>query len=363
MTASCLYFKDPLLMFLFFLVNVAVWSIARISIDELFTSFKRYTPFFFFITVSYAILGDFDEDFLIGNPFQNAVNFHGIVSGIGMALRVYNIVLSSLIVRKAGNPDDLYRMLRAMKVPDSVALPFEVTSALLEMRFSSGNGSDQKQKSKIVNLSSLLRGNITPLVESMGRSFLNARKIIMERNPFIREVQLNELIVIASLSFLIMSIRMIKILPGIPFAPGHKSLIIIPFYILAHELSSSRWGSTKTGFTVGIISFMMGFGKFGVFELLKHVSPGLFVDLTTPVMRSVFKKGSPLIYCTLGVMISIFRFSTLLVVTLLASPPEGAYYVLVFIFVSHIIIGALSGFITYPLLKSVDGIRLMLREQ
>ncbi len=185
----------------------------------------------------------------------------------------------------------------------------------------------------------------------------------MERNPFIREVQLNELIVIASLSFLIMSIRMIKILPGIPFAPGHKSLIIIPFYILAHELSSSRWGSTKTGFTVGIISFMMGFGKFGVFELLKHVSPGLFVDLTVPVMKGIFKRGSPLIYCTLGVMISTFRFSTLLVVTLLASPPEGAYYVLVFIFVSHIIVGALSGFITYPLLKSVDVIKSMLGEQ
>lgn len=356
-TLCSLFIYDSLSIVIIFIANVFVWVIA-LPVRDFFISLRRYMPFFFFIAISYALLGEFDEDMFFVESLKMGLNFTGLISGTVMALRVYNIILASLILRRSGTSGNLYAVMRSVRIPDAVAIPVDVTSSLLELRFSSTDEnkreSRKRERGRMADVVSLFKGDISPILHSIARGLSNTRRIILERNPAIKDEQLRELSVIACLSFLIMSIRMIKILPGIPFAPGHKGIIIIPFYILAHELSGARWGSTKTGFTAGIISLFMGFGKFGVFELSKHVMPGLFVDVALPVTRGIFKKGSYLVYCFLGIMISVFRFSTLLIVTLLASPPKGAYYMLVFIFVSHIIAGAMSGFITYPLLKSIS---------
>jgi len=50
-------------------------------------------------------------------------------------------------------------------------------------------------------------------------------------------------------------------------------------------LTRMRWGATLTGATMGTIAFLMGDGKYGVFEILKHVAPGVVVDLLLPVFR------------------------------------------------------------------------------
>ena len=36
---------------------------------------------------------------------------------------------------------------------------------------------------------------------------------------------------------------------------------------------------------MGTIAFLMGDGRYGVFEILKHVAPGVIVDLFLPVLR------------------------------------------------------------------------------
>ena len=65
-------------------------------------------------------------------------------------------------------------------------------------------------------------------------------------------------VVITALTVMAMSIKFVKILPGIPFLSGHKQLVIIPLYFVAADLAKSRWAATWMGVSLGIVSFMFG---------------------------------------------------------------------------------------------------------
>jgi len=47
---------------------------------------------------------------------------------------------------------------------------------------------------------------------------------------------------------------------GVPFASGHKGVLLIPLYILASRLTYSRWGGTAAGAIMGVIGFLQGDG-------------------------------------------------------------------------------------------------------
>ena len=52
--------------------------------------------------------------------------------------------------------------------------------------------------------------------------------------------------------------------PACSFAPGHKTLLLYPLYVLAARLTRSRWGGTVVGSVMGVIGFSQGNGRFGV---------------------------------------------------------------------------------------------------
>ena len=82
-----------------------------------------------------------------------------------------------------------------------------------------------------------------------------------------------------------MSLKMLRILPGIPFFSGYKTLLLYPLYILAADLTYSRWGGTVCGTIMGVLGFLQGDGRYGAMEILKHTAPGFVVDLSWPVLR------------------------------------------------------------------------------
>ncbi|MDF1702277.1 MAG: hypothetical protein P1V36_14080, partial [Planctomycetota bacterium] len=57
--------------------------------------------------------------------------------------------------------------------------------------------------------------------------------------------------VIAGVSLTMLGIKMLKLLPSIPFAPGHKGVLLLPLYVVASRLTTTRLGGTLTGLTMG----------------------------------------------------------------------------------------------------------------
>lgn len=143
-------------------------------------------------------------------------------------------------------------------------------------------------------------------------------------------------------------------MPKFPLAPGHKGVLLIPLYIVAGELTISRWGSTLTGITTGTVAFLFGQGRFGIFEIFKYITAGLAVDFGLPIIKKASPRPSVFIYSILGLIVAIARFSTVVLVAYLIGAPAGFYAVLAPFGVIHCIFGILSGFISFYLLRSID---------
>ena len=81
-----------------------------------------------------------------------------------------------------------------------------------------------------------------------------------------------------------LGIKALKVLPGITFAPGWKTVILTPLYVVAPLITRTRFGATITGTVMGVVAFLLGDGKYGVFEIAKHVAPGLICDGIVPLV-------------------------------------------------------------------------------
>src|SRR2546430_6537482 len=140
------------------------------------------------------------------------------------------------------------------------------------------------------------------------------------------------------------SVKVLKILPGLPFAPGHKALLLFPLYVLASRLTHSRWGGTAAGSIMGVIGFLQGDGRFGVLDILRHVAPGLVIDLAGPLVRRL--PAWALGYCFLGLAAAAGRITTELVLLLLLGTRAEVYLFPAAVLVPNLLAGFLSGFVT-----------------
>ncbi len=154
-----------------------------------------------------------------------------------------------------------------------------------------------------------------------------------------------------------LGIRALKILPSIPFAPGHKLVLLTPLYIVARLLTRSRFGATLTGLTMGTVAFLMGDGKYGIFEIAKHVVPGIICDLCVPFLTRDRRMPGALGWSIFGVVIAAGRFATILLIVVLVQAPKIAYAMLVPGMLVHCTFGALSGWASYHIVRAVARLR------
>ena len=96
---------------------------------------------------------------------------------------------------------------------------------------------------------------------------------------------------------------------------------------------------------------MFGDGRYGAFEILKHLAPGVLVDLLHPVARRL--GGSVTVYIALGVVLSAGRFAADVGVALLLGAPKAFYAYIGGAGFTHLIAGGLSGFISAPLVAGL----------
>ncbi|MGH7858690.1 MAG: hypothetical protein ACREQY_15300, partial [Candidatus Binatia bacterium] len=160
--------------------------------------------------------------------------------------------------------------------------------------------------------------------------------------------------VIAGVTLTMLGIKMLKILPAIPFAPGHKLVVLTPLYIVAGLATRTRFGATATGATMGTVAFLMGDGRYGIFEILKHVTPGVICDLVLPVATARGRLPGPVFWSLFGGLVAAGRFATIFAIVLLAQAPAIAYAILLPGLAVHVTFGIASGWVSHHLVRAID---------
>jgi hypothetical protein len=210
----------------------------------------------------------------------------------------------------------------------------------------------------------LARGDVGDLVERMERQIARAEAHVAAGDTLSHgnHVIVRDVGVIAGISLTMLGIKALKVLPSIPFAPGHKLVVLTPLYIVAALRTTTPLGSTLTGVTMGTVAFLLGDGRYGIFEILKHIAPGLVCDAAVPLMTRGDRRPGPVAWSLLGGLMGAGRFATIFVVTLLVQAPAIAWAILVPGLAVHTTFGVASGFVSYHIVSSVQKLRARVRE-
>jgi hypothetical protein len=195
------------------------------------------------------------------------------------------------------------------------------------------------------------RGDVSVLTERLNRQIDRATDHILRRTGETDRALARDVAVISGVALTMLSIKVLKLLPGLPFAPGHKGVLLIPLYFVAARMTRSRAGATWTGLTMGAVAFLMGDGKWGVFEILKHTAPGVLADLLVPLTG---RSHSRWLWSAVGMVAALGRFATVTVIALCVQPPAVVYALLIPGLALHGTFGVLSGIVTAPLMRSID---------
>ena len=105
---------------------------------------------------------------------------------------------------------------------------------------------------------------------------------------------------------------------------------------------------------MGTTSFLMGQGRYGIFEIAKHIAPGVICDVGVPMLTGGGRVHGGIVWSLFGGVIAIGRFATIFAMTPAVQAPAVAYAILVPGLVVHVTFGLLSGYVTSHLVRGVQ---------
>lgn len=369
------------------------WRIAGLSWRQLARQLVKLGSFLIVILLAYALMPmepavDRWMPVDAWGLFTFDINTTGLAVGGAMVLRLVIIVLASQVAR-AGDPQAIVAGLRRIGVPVTAAISIDTVFALFgtkERRRGKGDGGGgggggwRRQREaagerddEMVegegfwrSVKKLARGDVGPIVQRLEKQIAQAESHLktLEVPPAAKE-RLRDIAVIAGVSLTMLSVKVLKLLPGLPFAPGHKGIILLPLYVVAGLMTRGRWGATLTGVTMGTVAFLLGSSRYGIFEIFKHIAPGIVCDLMLPMLlrrasapvtadqplrRSVIARHVGLHMLT-GVMMASARFATVFAVVLVTQTSAVAYAIFVPSLTSHLLFGFFSGYVSLSLVR------------
>jgi hypothetical protein len=107
---------------------------------------------------------------------------------------------------------------------------------------------------------------------------------------------------------------------------------------------------------MGTVAFLMGDGKYGIFEIVKHLVPGLISDLSLPALLRKGRRPGPIFWTFFGGAIAVGRFAAIFTIILVVQAPAIAFAILLPGLTVHVVFGLLSGYVTWHLVEAVDEI-------
>jgi len=362
-------------------LQILLWLAAGQPAAQMPRLLRRLGVFFFFILLSFAFFPEEGAADWIRLPLgivELEVSASGLRAGLLMCLRVYTVIFTSLLVRRSMKAAEFVDGLRGLFMPEQLALAIDATLYLLEPRakerLKRGAGGDGQRdgggggggggggqgggghKKLTVVLRDILRGDISFLVERIEATLARGSAYVADNHAGMDAARARDLGVISGMTLTRLTLKWLKVLPGLPIAPGHKAVLLLPLYILTAELTRTRWGATLTGSCMGVIAFLMGDGRYGIFEILKHIAPGLLIDLLLPLTRVGGRPGV-IRYGLLGVIAALGRFATSVVVALLMGAPPAFFAMVAPLALVHASFGAASGLVSVALMRSTETLR------
>jgi hypothetical protein len=321
------------------------------------------------LAVTFALFPDESDPHWVQLLPGLSISLGGLETAGLMAVRLLAVVLLSELVR-TGDPSAFATGLAGLGAPRALAITIDVTLGLLGpgggggrgRGMGGGGGRRRDATGQVGGFTTVMRqlaaGDIRPIVGELEERLRTAREQVARRGEVgASGVSARDLGVVAGMATAMLALKILKVLPGIPFAPGHKTVLLIPLYILAGALTTMRWGATLTGATMGTVAFLMGDGRYGVFEILKHIAPGVVVDLLLPFLLRGGRRPGVLAWCLFGLLVACGRFATVVAITLAVAAPGEMYVLLAVPAVVHLVFGTLSGFVTYHVVRVVEEIR------
>jgi hypothetical protein len=263
-----------------------------------------------------------------------------------MCLQILTVLLASAVVRLTGSGRDLVEGLHAFRLPPLFVHALDHTLALLGG--TRGRGGRRRNRAPGGGLLDLLkrvvRGDLGAFTETIRANIALAEEQSGAGLAATRGRLAHDVAVVTGIGLCMASLKELKILPGVPFAPGYKTVLLFPLYVLAARLTRSSWGATAAGSIMGVIGFLQGDGRFGVLEILKNIAPGLVIDLGEPLVRRL--PPWALGYCVLGFFAAIARTATEFVVVVLLGARAEIYLFPAVKLIPNLVAGVLSGFVS-----------------
>ena len=361
-----------------FLLGLALlqWGgslLSGLGFSFLLKPLRKLSLFGVLVVGSYALVGTTADPLAIELPLWPwPLSPKGALLGCAMFLRVLAVVSASQWIRSMGAPGDFVLGLRRLGLPEVMASLLDQSLFLLEGQEEGrggggggrgqgggqgrgrGRGRGKNKKKSELQVGRLLRGDVSVLVDALQRSVERAVAAAQGRGVG------RDVIILSGLLVVMMSLKFLKVMPGLPFAPGHKAVILFPIYLLAARLTQRRNGATLLGTAFGLLSFLFGDGRYGIFEILKHIAPGLVADLFAPTLRGNPKKLW--LYVLAGAVMGLGRIGTIATVVLLVGAPPAVLAALSPAVLVHVGFGIASGLVTRVLMGGAEQIGHALTE-
>src|SRR5437660_7079804 len=283
-----------------------------------------------------------------------SINLSGLERAALMCLQIVTVLLASAVVRLTGTGRDLVDGLHAFRLPPLFVHALDRTVELLAGTRGGGGGRGRNRAPRaglFALAKQLLHGDVSTFAETIRTNIARAESQSGTAvDPRTGSQLAHDAAVVAGVALCMASLKMLKILPGLPFASGYKTFLLFPLYVLAARLTHSRWGATAAGSIMGVIGFLQGDGQFGALEILKHVAPGVVIDLADPLVRRL--PNWALGYCFLGLLAAVGRTATEFALVLMLGARAEVYIFPAARLVPNLLAGFLSGFITIFLLRA-----------
>ena len=350
-------------------LQAVLWGVAGLGGRRLYRALRRLIPFFVVIALSYGFLpvAGGGSDHWLDWPVAGwtiHLNLTGLALAGLMCLRVLVLVMASAWVRESGGPGDFIIALRAFRVPEFLALSIDgslhlVTGSSRDGGRRSGAGGGRKRTKQrgglALGLQQLRRGRLAVVRELFDHALRRGELFVTDRHPGLDARTARDVAVIIGVAGAIMSLKLVQLFPGLPVAPGHKNVLIVPFLLMAAALTRARFGGLWAGLTTGVVSVLMGYGKYGVLEIAPFAVPGLLADLLLPFAAVSGRRGLALLrLAVIGALIGAGRFAANFLVILLAGAPGVAFILYLPMLVSQVAFGALSAFVSLALLTLAE---------
>ncbi|MFQ5534649.1 MAG: energy-coupling factor transporter transmembrane component T family protein [Sphingomonadales bacterium] len=349
---------DPVVILALLAIQTGIWLGSGIGFGPLKRIFKRLALLFSVIALAYAFVatgqGDTDQWLAVTlGPASFAINLSGLHLAGLMCLRVLVLVMASAWVQQSGRPGDFMEALTSFRVPRFLAASIDGTLRLAAGGRGGGTGRGWGGKVTTgLSFEQIRRGKLSVVQELVERNLTRAQDFVAENNPALERELARDVAIIMGVAAAIMSLKMLQVMPGLPIAPGHKNVLIIPFFLLAASLTRMRLGGLWAGVTTGAVSVMLGFGKYGVLEIAHFAAPGLLADLLLPVVGRRQSRWLTLVgFALVGAIMGAGRFAANFLVIVLAGAPGLAFVLYLPMLLSQIAFGTVSAFVTLVLLN------------